>query len=43
MQTKLVKTRKKGQFGLLFQQMVEVERTQTGGMPSVLRKEEELD
>ena len=30
---KLVKTCRKGHFGLLFQQMVEVERTQTGGMP----------
>ena len=30
---KLVKTCRKGHFGLLFQQMVEVERTRTGGMP----------
>ena len=30
---KFVKTCRKGHFGLLFQQMVEVERTQTGGMP----------
>ena len=30
---KLVKTCRKGRFGLLFQQMVEVERTRTGGMP----------
>ena len=31
--TRMVKTCRKGHFGLTFQQMVELERTQTGGMP----------
>ena len=32
--SKLLKTCKKGRFGLIFQQMVESERALTGGMPN---------